>query len=104
MSIRAQEATVTLLQGGTEVEHTVTIRNPDLVRWDTTRHTHKWPAMEEAPVMWATFVAWAACKRLGLTSAKWEEWRDEECQAVHMPQPDGDEVDPTSREAGPASA
>lgn len=101
-SIKGQEATVTLLQGGQEVDHDIVIRNPDMVRFDTTRHTHKWPGMEEAPILWATFVAWAACRRLDLTTAKWEDFRDTECLNVHMARPEeGQDVDPTRPGAAP---
>lgn len=93
--IKGQAATVTLLEGGQEVEHDIVIRNPDMVRWDSTRATHKWPSMEEAPVMWATFVSWAAARRLALTDATWDKWRDEVCLHVHMPQEAGEAVDPT---------
>lgn len=94
-SIKGQAATVTLLQAGQEVEHDIVIRNPDMVRFDTTRATHKWPSMEEAPVLWATFVSWAAARRLGLTDVKWEEWRDGVCLHVHMPEEAAEDVDPT---------
>lgn len=95
--IKGQEATVTLLQNGEEKDYPIVIRNPDMVRWDTTRQTHKWPSMEDAPIMWATFVSWAACRRLGLTVATWEAFRDEECLYVDMPQEaaEDQEVDPT---------
>lgn len=93
--ILGQEATITLADG-TTLE--VVIANPDMARWDMTRHTHKWPTMEEAPVLWATFVAWHASKRQGLTAVTFDAWRDEVCLEVSMPQAEEAEdlaVDPT---------
>lgn len=43
----------------------VQTRNPDLVLWDRTRAKHAWPKFDEAPFLWMTFLAWAACRRTG---------------------------------------
>lgn len=74
----------------------VTTANPDLVRWDMTRAKpqHKWPSMEEAPMLWATFVAWAAAKRLGLYDGTWDKWSLEDAVSVEM-RDDDEPVDPT---------
>lgn len=94
--IHGQEATVTIATpGGGEEELHLTLANPDLVRWDLTRHQHKWPTMDDAPMLWATFVCWHAAKRLGLTDVKFDQWRDEVCLGVVMPQEGEQEVDPT---------
>jgi len=98
--VSAQSATVTMANGTTlEVE----VLNPDLVRWDMTAHKHKWPSMEEAPMLWATFVTWRAATRAGLTKATWDEWSNTECLGVDMTVAEED-VDPTQPGAGPASA
>jgi len=39
--------------------------NPDLVLWDRTRYKHKWPPVTEAPILWTTFITWAAARRTG---------------------------------------
>lgn len=46
-------------------EVTVQPDNRDMVRWDRARAAKKWPEQKEAPVLWITFLAWAAIKRLG---------------------------------------
>lgn len=89
-----QETTVTLKDGTTL---NLQVTNPDMARWDMTRHKHKWPSMSEAPVLWATFTSWAAARRLGLTEVTFDAWRDSECIDVDMPQDEEDEdgLDPT---------
>jgi hypothetical protein len=37
--------------------------NADLVLWDRTRVKHRWPALDDAPFLWLTFVSWAAARR-----------------------------------------
>jgi len=98
-SIQGQEATVHLANGQSV---TVRIANPDLVRWDLTAHKHKWPDMEAAPMLWVTFVAWAAMTRQGLTKAKWDDFQATECMGVEMAAEEA--VDPTPPGAVPASA
>lgn len=55
--------------------------NPDLVRWDLTRPKQRppWPAFNDAPVLWMTFLAWAAARRTGAieSSVTWEIWAEE---------------------------
>jgi len=51
--------------------------NPDLVLWDRTRYRHKWPPINEAPMLWMTFITWAGARRLGAipedyTYERWE--------------------------------
>lgn len=51
--------------------------NPDLVLWDRTRFKHKWPTVTDAPILWTTFITWAAARRTGAippdyTYEKWE--------------------------------
>jgi hypothetical protein len=40
--------------------------NPDMVLWDRTRYRHKWPPVQDAPMLWMTFISWAGARRLGL--------------------------------------
>lgn len=57
-----------VLDDGTE--HEVQAANPDLVRFERTRVKHGWPPASEAPQLWATFVSWHACRRLGVIDPK----------------------------------
>lgn len=58
--------------------------NPDLIRWDITRTKHAWPKMEDAPVMWLTFIGWAALRREGTLpdEVTWERFSAELCVGV----------------------
>lgn len=88
--VKAQRATITLADGRV-LE--VTVANPDMVRWDQTAHRHGWPGMQDAPMLWATFVTWRAATRMGLYTDKWEKWSDEDCLQVDLDVPDEDAVD-----------
>lgn len=46
-------------------EVTVQTDNRDMVRWDRARAAKKWPTVQDAPILWMTFCAWAAIRRLG---------------------------------------
>lgn len=50
--------------------------NQDLVLWDRTRATHKWPNFSDAIFLWWSFCAWAAMRRQGLipVEMKYEEF------------------------------
>lgn len=105
-TIRVQQADVTLV-GGEQLH--LDIINPDMVRWDMTAPTHRWPSMKEAPMLWATFVTWAAAKRSGVYPGTFEDWRDRDALVVRIDtEPDDDSglpgqaVDPTHAGAGPA--
>lgn len=101
--VKQQQAVVTLA-GGSTLD--LTICNPDMVRWDMTAHKHKWPDMEAAPMLWATFVSWRAAVRTGLYEGTWEKWSTEDCLNVDMPQDDVEdlaEVGPTRSGHEPAS-
>jgi hypothetical protein len=69
--------------------------NADLVRWDRTRLANKWPKMEDAPIIWATFIAWAAMRRQGLIpqDLKYEEF---EATALSIEPIDQTPADPTN--------
>lgn len=53
--------------------------NADLVLWDLTRPKQRpvWPAFNEAPFLWLTFLSWAAARRTGAieTGMTFEQWR-----------------------------
>lgn len=67
-SVRSSPRVQVLLElPGSEqlAEVTVQTDNRDMVRWDRARAAKKWPEQKEAPMLWVTFLAWAAIKRLG---------------------------------------
>src|SRR5262245_52181315 len=53
--------------------------NPDLLWWDRTRLKHRWPKTEDAPILWLTFVSWAAARRSKIIpdAMTYEAWADE---------------------------
>lgn len=44
-------------------EYTVQTDNRDMVRFDLMRGRKQWPTMQEAPMLWLTFLAWSALSR-----------------------------------------
>lgn len=65
------------LDGDEVGSRTLQTTNPDMILWERTRVKHKWPAFDEAPIMWLTFLAWAAARRtkaIPLT-VTWEQWQ-----------------------------
>ncbi|QXG07722.1 hypothetical protein [Curtobacterium phage Penoan] len=58
---------VVLEQNGTDdmVELEVQTDNRDAIQWDVTRGRRSWPKTSDAPMLWATFLAWHAMKRTG---------------------------------------
>lgn len=92
---------VVALADGRELD--LVVGNPDMVRWDLTAAKHGWPAMDKAPMLWATFVAWRAAVRTGVYDGTWEKWSDTDAVGVHVIGGDEDDqagVDPTQRAAG----
>ena len=53
--------------------------NRDMILWEKTRVRHKWPKFDEAPIIWMTFLGWAAARRTGALdpSVTWERWEAE---------------------------
>jgi len=55
--------------------------NADLVLWDLTRPKQRpvWPAFNEAPFLWLTFISWAAARRTGAIepAVTFERWREQ---------------------------
>ena len=72
--------------------------NADMIRWDLTRPKQRppWPDFQAAPILWMTFLAWAAARRTGAIEDgyTWERWADEvlECRPLTE--------DPAADEAG----
>jgi hypothetical protein len=66
---------VVIRDGYDDIE--VQTTNADMVLWDRTRYKHKWPPVTDAPILWTTFISWAAARRTGAippdhTYEKWE--------------------------------
>jgi hypothetical protein len=55
----------------------VRIDNRDYLRWDKTAPRRKWGSGRDVPFLMATFLAWSAATRAGLTTMPWETF--EEC-------------------------
>ena len=62
-----------VMDDGAEWE--VQTRNPDLLQWDWTSTRHRWGKAEQMPMVWLTFIGWAASKREGLTTLTWDEFQ-----------------------------
>lgn len=52
-------------QAGDDTETAIDVQTTqsDAVRFDLVRSRMKWPATSEAPMLWATFLAWHALRR-----------------------------------------
>jgi hypothetical protein len=76
--------------------------NADLVLWDRTRSTHKWPKFDDAPFLWLTFLAWSAMRRNGQipTTLKYEEFERRTLSIENIDE-SGETVDPIQPEAAP---
>ena len=70
--------------------------NADMVLWDLTRPKQRppWPKADEAPILWATFIAWAAARRTGAIEASytWDIWRVEVLEVEPQTDPDDDDA------------
>lgn len=77
-----------LMVDGTEHKDVPTIL-ADQVAFSTTRQRHKWPTMEEDPLLFGSFVAFCAMKRLGLFTGSWTEFT-EQCAQVSVDEDDED--------------
>jgi len=71
--------------------------NPDLIRWDRTRIKHKWPAFEEAPFLWLTFISWCAARRTGVIppDLTYEVWEASVVDVAPAPEEDDELARPT---------
>lgn len=48
-----------------DTEYTIQTDNRDMVRFDLTRARQSWPSMQDAPMLWATVLAWSCLSREG---------------------------------------
>jgi hypothetical protein len=74
----------------------VQTNNADMIRWDLTRPKQRpaWPTMQEAPILWMTFVAWAAAQRTGAIEPAytWDKWAAEVLEVSNAEDPEADEA------------
>lgn len=82
---------------GTLTEYEVQTDNRDAVRWDMTRGREHWPAMMDAPMLWATFMAWSAMNRAGDFTGTFTQFNEHALEASAIRDEAGDmaEVGPT---------
>ena len=81
-----------LLESMSEPE-VVTIHNRTRIAWDDTRAKRKWPAFNEAPFKFQTFLVWRQLVTDGNYSKSFDEFEQECCEIE--PQ-DEEQVNPTS--------
>jgi hypothetical protein len=68
--------------------------NADMILWDLTRPKQRppWPSFQDAPILWMTFLAWAAARRTGAidTSLTWDTWRNDVLEVQPITDDDAD--------------
>jgi hypothetical protein len=70
--------------------------NRDMIRWDRTRVKHRWGKADDEPIVWLTFIAWAAATRTGATTDTYEVWESTTLDvAVQQDDPEAEAGDPT---------
>jgi hypothetical protein len=91
-----------ILRGSLDAPEIIDVQclNPDLILWDRTRLRHKWPEVKDAPIMWLTFLGWAACRREGRIppDLRYEEWEATTLDVKPLGEDDGEDngdVSPT---------
>ena len=87
-----------------DTEYTIQTDNRDLVRFDITRGRMKWPTMNEAPMLWVTFLAWSCLHREGKLPGQNVEAELDRILAVDLLDEDGNPVDINSPAAAEAVA
>ena len=81
---------IRVLRGDVESPEVIEVQciHVDLVMWDRTAARLKWPAFNEAPMMWAGFIAWHAAKRTEMIppDESYETWERTILEAVVLGQ------------------
>lgn len=74
--LSAPKVVVLLETPGTDelTEYTVQTDNRDAIQWDVSRGRRGWPAFNEAPMLYMTFLAWHAMHRTGATKQSLDEF------------------------------
>lgn len=80
-------------------EYTVQTDNRDAIQWDVTRPRRSWPAFNEAPMLYMTFLAWHAMQRTGATKLGLDEFMKNAVE-VKVLTVDGRAVDPAQAAEG----
>jgi hypothetical protein len=67
--------------------------NRDMILYEKTRVKHRWPKFDESPIMWLTFLSWAAARRTGAIPPdyRWEKWEAETLQVGTVDKDEGDD-------------
>lgn len=89
--MKRQTLSVTLEQPGTDdlLEFIVQTDNRDMVRWDLSRNRYGWPAVGDAPVLWATVTSYYALIRSGKIKGMTVEEFIDRAIDVRYVKPDG---------------
>lgn len=87
---------------------TITVTNPAMVRWDFDRQKFNWPKHDQAPTLYATYLAWATLVDLGEYPAEtppavkggkatpsFAQFRDEDCLHLDDADEEVETEDPT---------
>ena len=78
-------------------EHEVQVLNPELVRYEKTRHVRHWGSPVEDSATWSTFVVWAALTREKVITMPFEQFAETDCLGlVPITDDEADRVDPTN--------
>lgn len=74
--------------------YTVQAFNPDLLLYEDTAATHRWPGPGASPFRWLTFLAWAASRRTGKIADEvtWDVFKATTLQIENVADPAGDDV------------
>jgi hypothetical protein len=73
----------------------VRVDNRDFLRWDKTAPRHKWGAGRDVPFLMATFLAWSASTRAGLTTLTFPQFEDAAVEVEELTEDDSDLARPT---------
>lgn len=70
--------------------------NADMILWDLTRPKQRppWPSFQDAPILWMTFLAWAAARRTGAIepSFTWDQWRTDVLEVAPITDEEAEEA------------
>lgn len=86
-----------------DATHSVQALNVDMVAWDRERGRHRdWPPAQDAPFMWATYLAWHIMCRTGLYTGPLPAFEADALQVEVLADDDeADGVDPTRQDREP---
>lgn len=66
-TLKTPQVRLTIEQDGTDDLLVVDVQtdNRDAIQWDVSRGKRSWPMLNEAPMLWLSFVGWHALRRTG---------------------------------------